>query len=126
MPAVGVLGFGVVGLGLAAVVPLAWSAAARMSPDSPGRAISAVAACGYLGFLTGPAVIGAIASTVGLRVALLCVIVFVAATYALGSHTRTVESSPARSVRPWNPPFTRTSRTTGGCGVDWHGQRARW
>lgn len=96
VPAVGVLGFGIVGLGLAAVVPLAWSAAARMSPDAPGQAISAVAACGYLGFLTGPAVVGAIASTVGLRVALPCVIVFVATTYALASRTRTVESSSAR------------------------------
>jgi MFS family permease len=60
----------VVGLGVSAVVPLAWSAAGRAQPDSPGRAISAVATAGYLGFLLGPVLIGGLARLVGLRLAL--------------------------------------------------------
>jgi MFS family permease len=56
----------VVGLGAAAIVPVAWSVAAQKEPDAPGRAIAAVATCGYLGFLVGPVLVGALASAVGL------------------------------------------------------------
>lgn len=66
-PWAGVLGFAIVGLGVSAVVPLAWSSAGRQHPEAPGRAIAAVATCGYLGFLVGPVLIGALATAVGLR-----------------------------------------------------------
>jgi MFS family permease len=66
-PAAGVAGFAVVGLGVAAIVPLAWSIASQQHPDAPGRAIAAVATCGYLGFLVGPVLVGALAEAVGLR-----------------------------------------------------------
>jgi MFS family permease len=69
-PAAGIVGFGIVGLGVAAIVPLAWSAAGRRQPGSPGPAISAVATLGYLGFLLGPVLIGGLASLIGLRLAL--------------------------------------------------------
>ncbi|MHA6626651.1 MFS transporter [Pseudonocardia sichuanensis] len=72
-PAVGIVGFAVVGLGVSAVVPVAWSVAARKEPEAPGRAIAAVATCGYLGFLVGPVLVGALASAVGLRGAVLAV-----------------------------------------------------
>jgi MFS family permease len=68
-PAVAIVGFAVVGLGVSAVVPVAWSVAARKEPETPGRAIAAVATCGYLGFLVGPVLVGALASAVGLRAA---------------------------------------------------------
>jgi MFS family permease len=66
VPAVGIAGFAVVGLGVAAVVPVAWSVAAQKEPHAPGRAIAAVATCGYLGFLVGPVLVGALASAIGL------------------------------------------------------------
>jgi MFS family permease len=66
VPAVGIAGFAVVGLGVAAIVPVAWSVAAQKEPNAPGRAIAAVATCGYLGFLVGPVLIGALASAIGL------------------------------------------------------------
>jgi MFS family permease len=83
-PTVGIVGFAVIGLGVSAIVPLAWSSAARKEADAPGRAIAAVATCGYLGFLVGPVLVGALASAVGLRVAvatagLLTVVVFLLA-----------------------------------------------
>ncbi|MFF0143744.1 hypothetical protein [Amycolatopsis sulphurea] len=49
------------------MVPLAWSAAGRKQPEAPGRAIAAVAACGYLGFLAGPALIGPLSGGIGLH-----------------------------------------------------------
>lgn len=56
---IGIATFAVVGLGVSAIVPLAWSSAAQKEPASPGRAIAAVATCGYLGFLVGPVLVGA-------------------------------------------------------------------
>jgi MFS family permease len=56
----------VIGLGVSAIVPLAWSSAARTEHTAPGRAIAAVATCGYLGFLVGPILVGALATTIGL------------------------------------------------------------
>lgn len=70
-PAAGIVGFAVAGLGLSAIVPLAWSSAARTEPAAPGRAIAAVATCGYLGFLVVPVLVGALASVVGLAPAVL-------------------------------------------------------
>jgi MFS family permease len=66
VPAAGIAGFAVVGLGVAAIVPVAWSVAAQKEPQAPGRAIAAVATCGYLGFLVGPVLVGALASAIGL------------------------------------------------------------
>lgn len=68
---VGVLAFAVVGLGISAIVPLAWSSATQKEPAAPGRAIAAVATCGYLGFLAGPVLVGALAETIGLAPAVL-------------------------------------------------------
>lgn len=69
VPAVGIAGFAVVGLGVAAIVPVAWSVAAQKEQRAPGRAIAAVATCGYLGFLVGPVLVGALASAIGLSAA---------------------------------------------------------
>lgn len=65
-PLAAVFGFALVGLGVAGVVPVAWSAAGRKQRDAPGRAVAAVAACGFAGFLVEPVIIGAIAGWAGL------------------------------------------------------------
>ena len=62
------IGFALVGSGLGVTVPLAFSAAGRVS-DTPGRGVAAVASVGYLAFLLGPPVIGTIADSAGLSVA---------------------------------------------------------
>ncbi|NIH82748.1 MFS transporter [Amycolatopsis viridis] len=79
VPVAGLLGFAVVGIGVAGIVPVAWSAAGRAQSDAPGRAVAAVAACGYAGFLIEPAIIGALAGWVGLRWALLSAVLVTAA-----------------------------------------------
>lgn len=90
-PIAGIAGFGIVGLGVSAIVPLAWSAAGRLQPASPGRAISAVATLGYLGFLLGPVMIGGLAELVGLRLALIASAAVTLVVYFL---------APAMQIRP--------------------------
>jgi len=61
--------FVAVGAGFSAIVPLAFGAAGRNS-SSAGAGLAAVNTAGYLGFLSGPAVIGLSADVMGLRVSL--------------------------------------------------------
>jgi MFS family permease len=70
-PAAAIAGFALLGLGLAGIFPQIVSAAARLDPEQAGRNIGRIAAVAYSGLLTGPVAIGAIASGVGLRDALL-------------------------------------------------------
>lgn len=70
-PVGGVLAYAVIGLGVAAVVPMAWSTAAARDPAAAGRAIAGVATCGYLGFLVGPVLVGGVADALGYRASLL-------------------------------------------------------
>ncbi|MDJ0389874.1 MFS transporter [Roseomonas sp. E05] len=65
-----ILGFVLIGLGLANAVPLLFSAAGRLPGIAPGTAIAAVATLGYSGLLGGPALIGFVAQAAGLPVAL--------------------------------------------------------
>ncbi len=62
-----------VGAGFAAIVPLAFVAAGR-SAHTPGAGLAAVNTAGYLGFLSGPPIIGLTANAVGLRSALFIVV----------------------------------------------------
>jgi MFS family permease len=69
-PVISIVAFGVVGIGLANIVPQLFAAAARV-PDMPAAtSIAMVSVLGYLGALCGPAAIGPIADHLGLQVAL--------------------------------------------------------
>jgi len=70
-PAAGIAGFALLGVGLAGIFPQIVSSAARLDPAHAGRNIGRIAAVAYSGLLTGPVAIGAVASGVGLRDALL-------------------------------------------------------
>jgi len=69
-PAIGVVGCALVGLGIANVIPVLFSAAARVPGLHAGRGLAAVATTGYLGFLAGPPLIGAVAEVAGLALGL--------------------------------------------------------
>jgi MFS family permease len=71
-PAAGLLGFGILGIGLALVVPTAFSSAGRLagSNTNAGTAIATVAALGWIGYVTGPPLIGHLAELVTLSRAL--------------------------------------------------------
>lgn len=64
------LGFFLVGLGLATVVPIVFSAAGNTKGVSPSVGIAMASAIGYTGFFVGPPVIGYLADAYGLRIAL--------------------------------------------------------
>lgn len=69
-PAAGVAGFGLLGAGLSCIAPQVFSAAGNRDPARAGQAIARVASLGFLGFVVGPVVIGAVAQLVGLAVGL--------------------------------------------------------
>jgi MFS family permease len=69
-PAAGIAGFALLGLGLAAVVPIAFSAAGALDPRATGRLVGRVATIGYVGSVAGPIMIGWLAEATSLRAAL--------------------------------------------------------
>jgi len=64
-------GWALFGLGLSGCVPQLFSAAGRVDPSATGANVSRVAGIGYLGMLSGPAVIGWLTHLVPLNHALL-------------------------------------------------------
>src|SRR5262249_49520791 len=69
-PGGALIGFAVYGAGLACTFPQMLAVAGVIRPDRPGRAIGMVAGSGYAGLLTGPVLIGGLASLAGLSAAL--------------------------------------------------------
>lgn len=77
-PAAALLGFMLVGLGLANVVPVLFAAAGQVTGVPPAQGVAAVSSVGYLGFMVGPALIGALAHAASLSAALWSVAAFAA------------------------------------------------
>jgi predicted MFS family arabinose efflux permease len=75
---VALFGFALVGLGFANVVPVLFSAAARVPGVTPAHGIAAVASLGYLGMMAGPPLIGVIAQVRSLTLGLFAVVLFAA------------------------------------------------
>ena len=75
-PWAALLGFMLVGLGLANVVPVLFSAAAQVPGVSAAAGVAAVSSIGYMGFMVGPPMIGALASASSLGTALWAVALF--------------------------------------------------
>jgi MFS family permease len=69
-PAGGLVGFALFGAGLSSTFPQLLSVAGNVKTSRAGTGIARVAGAGYLGLLSGPVLIGSIASLVGLRLAL--------------------------------------------------------
>ena len=65
-----IVAFAVLGLGVATVVPLTFSAAGRTPGQDPGTAVAAVATVGYGGWMLAPPVIGFVAQGTSLTFAL--------------------------------------------------------
>ena len=72
-----ITGFGLLGIGIAVVVPLVFAAAARIGPN-PGRSIAGVAGIAYGSGLIAPGVIGGIAHLSSLTVSFVVIVVLVA------------------------------------------------
>lgn len=96
---VSALGFGLVGLGAANVVPVIFTAAARTPGMAPGVGLATAATVGYSGLLLGPPVIGWIAAHAGLALgvgslALAGAVIAASANIVRGAGA---EAAPARS-----------------------------
>lgn len=77
-------GFALVGFGIANLVPVIFGAAGRVDPHGAGPSLATVTTIGYLGFLSGPPVIGLLAAYAGLPLAFGMVILFGAIIATLG------------------------------------------
>lgn len=93
-PLVALLGFALIGLGLANVVPVLFSAAARVPGVAPADGIAAVAALGYLGMMVGPPLIGMVAEWQTLSAGMALVMVF-AAVLSLAARTALRHDRPS-------------------------------
>jgi len=89
-----IVGFAVMGVGLAALFPLAVRAAGY-DPAISGPAVAAVSSVGYAGFLTGPPAIGGLAELLGLGGALGCLCLLLVAAAALAGQLSTRAEAPA-------------------------------
>ncbi len=69
-PVAAIAGFGCFGAGLSCIVPQVFSAAANRDPSRAGEGLARVASLGYVGFLSGPVLIGGAAELLGLPRAL--------------------------------------------------------
>jgi MFS family permease len=65
----GIIGFGLIGFGTGNIAPLVFSAAARVPGMASHHSMPVVVGIGYAGFLTGPVMIGLVASHFGLGTA---------------------------------------------------------
>ncbi|TGE08639.1 MFS transporter [Hymenobacter fodinae] len=88
-----VVGFLLVGFGIASVTPLAYSAAGQSTTVSPGVALAMVSTIGYFGFLLGPPLIGFIAEVSSLRVSF-------ALVAGLGAAIGILAALPAATAKP--------------------------
>ena len=75
VPWVALVGFALVGAGVAPVAPILFNAATRVPGVSRAAAIASVTSIGYSGFMVGPPLIGALAHATSLTAALAVVVV---------------------------------------------------
>jgi MFS family permease len=67
------IGFAALGAGLGAVIPVIFSAAGRVPGINAGTAVALVSACGWVGLVCGPVLIGQLADVTSLRLALIAI-----------------------------------------------------
>ncbi|MQY13245.1 Inner membrane protein YbjJ [Streptomyces sp. RB5] len=98
-------GFGLLGIGMALVVPLAFGAAARRGP-APAQAIAGVATITYSSSLIAPAAIGAIADASSLTVSFTVVTVLATGLVVGAGVLRTDSGSGGKAVASGTPAAT--------------------
>jgi fucose permease len=98
-PAVAIAGFTAFGAGLSIVVPQVFAAGGRADPFRPGSGLARVVGLGYAGMAAGPAVIGLVANSIGLHLALL-ILVAMAAWIAVAAPALRASPFPDQHVDP--------------------------
>jgi predicted MFS family arabinose efflux permease len=95
-PAVAVVGFALIGIGIANAVPLLFSAAGRVPPSGPS--LAAVFTVGYTGFIVGPPLIGLLADATSLPTALAVLCLSGLAVTVLGRRAADAEAAGRRAA----------------------------
>ncbi|WP_024800216.1 MFS transporter [Nocardia sp. BMG51109] len=106
------IGFACMGIGLALIVPSAFSAAGAAdhgpSRSNSGSIVATVAALGWCGFVSGPPLIGHLADLTGLTVALWILpllALVIATTTRFGKAFAVASGDPIRTGRPRDAPW---------------------
>ncbi|MFN8620128.1 MAG: MFS transporter [Chloroflexota bacterium] len=96
-PVISLVGFAALGVGIALVVPAAFTAGGRLDGVHPGAAVAVISSVGFVGFVMGPPLIGHLADAVGLGVALalLPILTAVIAIVVRSNHAFTPGPAPA-------------------------------
>ena len=89
-----IAGFAVMGIGLAFVFPVVYSAAGSTPGIPSGRGVAAVATIGYTGFLAGPPLLGFLARVTSIQTSLMVVAVLIA---IIAPFTPALDKSKRRS-----------------------------
>jgi predicted MFS family arabinose efflux permease len=95
-PVVAVIGFALIGVGIANAVPLLFSAAGRVPPSGPS--LAAVFTVGYTGFIVGPPMIGVLADAASLPTALATLCAAGLAVTLLGGRAADAEAAGRRAA----------------------------
>jgi MFS family permease len=108
-PVGAIAGFAVLGAGLACITPQIFLAAGHADPARPGHGLARVVGLSYLGMVGGPALIGLVASLVGLPLALGIPVVLSLCVAALAW---VVAVAPAAAQDPAAPQLAQPGRTS--------------
>ena len=111
-PASVLVGFAFLGAGLGSVVPMTLRAAGGVGNVNTGRAVASVAGCGWAGYVVGPVVIGAIASSTTLHAALFLIPVL---TGTVAAGTWTAKGVRRCALLPGSAPRARRSDPRSEC-----------
>lgn len=84
-----IVGFALVGFGVSSVMPIVYMLAAKSNSMPPAIALSAVSSVGFSGFLVGPPLIGFVAQAIGLRAALLILVLLGFLIWSLSFRVKT-------------------------------------
>jgi MFS family permease len=84
-----VIGFGFIGIGIAVIIPLAFSRAGKDKEISQGSAIASIATLGYGGMLLGPLFIGLIAEFTSIKTSFLLLPILAFLIFLLSKHLST-------------------------------------
>ncbi|MDQ3656481.1 MAG: MFS transporter [Chloroflexota bacterium] len=90
-----IVGFAVMGIGLAFVFPVVYSAAGSTPGIPSGRGVAAVATIGYTGFLAGPPLLGFLARATSIQASLLIVAALIA---IIAPFTPALDTSKRRAM----------------------------
>lgn len=93
------VGFAVVGVGLATIVPILYNATTRVAGVSRAAALASASSIGYVGFLLGPPVVGSIAHASSLTVALGTLVI--ACLILVAGSGRVPLATPVRPPHPF-------------------------